>query len=50
MAETLEQRAVARGVDLVLEGGGVKGAGRAGAVITLSQAGYIRRHHERRGD
>ncbi|MGH3829180.1 MAG: patatin-like phospholipase family protein [Pseudonocardiaceae bacterium] len=41
MAETLEQRAVARGADLVLEGGGVKGIGLAGAVVTLSDAGYV---------
>ncbi|MGB6227335.1 MAG: patatin-like phospholipase family protein [Pseudonocardiaceae bacterium] len=41
MAETLERRALVRGADLVLEGGGVKGIGLAGAVITLSQAGYV---------
>ncbi|MGH3784768.1 MAG: patatin-like phospholipase family protein [Pseudonocardiaceae bacterium] len=41
MTETLEQRALALGADLVLEGGGVKGIGLAGAVITLSQAGYV---------
>jgi NTE family protein len=39
--ETLEQRAVRCGADLVLEGGGVKGIGLAGAVITLSEAGYL---------
>jgi NTE family protein len=37
----LEQLALACGADLVLEGGGVKGIGLAGAVITLSQAGYV---------
>ena len=41
MAETLEQSAVVCGADLVLEGGGVKGIGLAGAVITLSDAGYV---------
>ena len=30
-----------RGADLVLEGGGVKGIGLAGAVITLAEAGYV---------
>jgi hypothetical protein len=35
---TLEQRALKLGADLVLEGGGVKGIGLAGAVITLSDA------------
>ena len=39
--ETLEQRALRCGADLVLEGGGVKGIGLAGAVITLSEAGYV---------
>jgi NTE family protein len=39
---TLEQRAQAGpGADLVLEGGGVKGIGLAGAVMTLHQAGYV---------
>jgi NTE family protein len=38
---TLEQRALKLGADLVLEGGGVKGIGLAGAVITLSEAGYV---------
>jgi NTE family protein len=38
---TLEQRAEVTGADLVLEGGGVKGIGLAGAVITLSAAGYV---------
>ncbi|HEY7046716.1 MAG TPA: patatin-like phospholipase family protein [Jatrophihabitantaceae bacterium] len=38
---TLEQRALNCGADLVLEGGGVKGIGLAGAVITLSEAGYV---------
>src|SRR6478672_7363978 len=41
VVETLEERAVRRGADLVLEGGGVKGIGVAGAVITLSDAGYV---------
>jgi NTE family protein len=41
MLETLEQRALDCGADLVLEGGGVKGIGLAGAVITLSEAGYV---------
>jgi NTE family protein len=39
--ETLEQRALRCGADLVLEGGGVKGIGLASAVITLSEAGYV---------
>ena len=38
---TLEQRAARLGADLVLEGGGVKGIGLAGAVIALSDAGYV---------
>jgi NTE family protein len=38
---TLEQRALHRGADLVLEGGGVKGIGLAGAVIELGGAGYV---------
>jgi NTE family protein len=39
---TLEQRAAQHlGADLVLEGGGVKGIGLAGAVIELSDAGYV---------
>jgi NTE family protein len=38
---TLEQRAIHLGADLVLEGGGVKGIGLAGAVIELSDAGYV---------
>jgi NTE family protein len=37
----IERRALTRGADLVLEGGGVKGIGLAGAVITLAQAGYV---------
>ncbi|MGH3770902.1 MAG: patatin-like phospholipase family protein [Pseudonocardiaceae bacterium] len=41
MAKTLEQHVLACGADLVLEGGGVKGIGLAGAVVTLSKAGYI---------
>ena len=41
MAKTLEQRAMDCGADLVMEGGGVKGLGLAGAVITLSDAGYV---------
>jgi NTE family protein len=41
VAQTLEQRALTCGADLVLEGGGVMGIGLAGAVITLSQAGYV---------
>jgi NTE family protein len=41
MAKTLEQRATECGADLVMEGGGVKGLGLAGAVITLSDAGYV---------
>jgi NTE family protein len=41
MAKTLEQRATERGADLVMEGGGVKGIGLAGAVITLNDAGYV---------
>jgi NTE family protein len=41
-AGTLEQRAQAGpGADLVLEGGGVKGIGLVGAVLTLSDAGYV---------
>jgi NTE family protein len=39
---TLEQRAQAgRGADLVLEGGGVKGIGLVGAVLTMHEAGYV---------
>jgi NTE family protein len=39
---TLEQRAAGgRGADLVLEGGGVKGIALAGAVLRLSEAGYV---------
>jgi NTE family protein len=39
---TLEQQAQAGpGADLVLEGGGVKGIGLVGAVMTLHQAGYV---------
>jgi len=39
---TLEQRAQAGpGADLVLEGGGVKGIGLAGAVLVLHEAGYV---------
>jgi len=41
-AGTLEQRAQAGlGADLVLEGGGVKGIGLVGAVLTLDEAGYV---------
>jgi len=39
---SLEQRALqGSGADLVLEGGGVKGIGLAGAAITLHKAGYV---------
>lgn len=39
---TLEQQAQeGRGADLVLEGGGVKGIGLVGAIMTLHQAGYV---------
>jgi NTE family protein len=39
---TPEQRALAGpGADLVLEGGGVKGIGLVGAVLTLDDAGYV---------
>jgi NTE family protein len=39
---TLEQRAQSGpGADLVLEGGGVKGIGLVGAVLTLDDAGYV---------
>jgi NTE family protein len=39
---TLEEQAQAGpGADLVLEGGGVKGIGLAGAVLTLHEAGYV---------
>lgn len=39
---TLEERALQGfGADLVLEGGGVKGIGLAGALITLHKAGYV---------
>jgi NTE family protein len=38
---TLEQRAETRGADLVLEGGGVRGIGLAGAVVALAEAGYV---------
>jgi NTE family protein len=39
---TLEQRAQAGpGADLVLEGGGVKGIGLVGAVLTLHEAGFV---------
>jgi NTE family protein len=39
---TLEQRAQqGPGADLVMEGGGVKGIGLAGAVIAMSQRGYV---------
>jgi NTE family protein len=41
IAPTLEQQAARQGADLVLEGGGVKGIGLAGAVITLHEAGYV---------
>lgn len=41
-ALTLEERAMqGLGADLVLEGGGVKGIGLAGAVITLHKGGYV---------
>lgn len=40
-AQTLEQRAKTVGADLVLEGGGVKGIGLVGAVMELSDAGYV---------
>jgi NTE family protein len=40
--KTLEERAQAGlGADLVLEGGGVKGIGLVGAVLTLHDAGYV---------
>ncbi len=38
---TLEEQAEILGADLVLEGGGVKGIGLAGAVLTLSDSGYV---------
>jgi NTE family protein len=38
---TLEQRAETKGADLVLEGGGVRGIGLAGAVVALAEAGYV---------
>ena len=38
---TLEERAKAKGADLVLEGGGVKGIGLVGAVLTLYDKGYV---------
>lgn len=38
---SLESQALQLGADLVLEGGGVKGIGLAGAVVTLSEAGYV---------
>ena len=39
---TLEEQAQAgRGADLVLEGGGVKGIGLVGAVLTLHEAGFV---------
>lgn len=37
---TLEQKALTLGADLVLEGGGVKGIGLAGAVVALAERGY----------
>lgn len=37
---TLEERAASTGADLVLEGGGVRGIGLAGAVVALGDAGY----------
>lgn len=37
---TLEEQAAGRGADLVLEGGGVRGIGLAGAVVALADAGY----------
>jgi NTE family protein len=40
--QTLEERArLGLGADLVLEGGGVKGIGLAGAAITMHKAGYV---------
>ncbi|MFZ0716111.1 patatin-like phospholipase family protein, partial [Mycobacterium sp.] len=40
--KTLEERAQAGpGADLVLEGGGVKGIGLVGAVLTLHEAGFV---------
>ncbi len=41
MAATLEQRAVGRGADLVLEGGGVRGLALAGAVVGLAEGGAV---------
>jgi NTE family protein len=38
---TLERRAESKGADLVLEGGGVRGIGLAGAVAALGDAGYV---------
>jgi NTE family protein len=38
---TLEQRAAARGADLVLEGGGVRGIALAGAVVGLAERGVV---------
>jgi NTE family protein len=38
---TLEQRAAARGADLVLEGGGVRGVALAGAVVGLAERGTV---------
>ena len=35
------ERSQAKKADLVLEGGGVKGIGLLGAVIALSEAGYV---------
>lgn len=41
MAATIEQRAAARGADLVLEGGGVRGVALAGAVVGLAEGGVV---------
>ena len=41
MPATLEQRAAARGADLVLEGGGVRGIALAGAVVGLAERGVV---------
>jgi len=38
---TLEEQAGGTGADLVLEGGGVRGIGLAGAVVALADAGYV---------
>ena len=41
MPATLEQRAAARGADLVLEGGGVRGIALAGALVGLAERGVV---------